>query len=310
MKAKHPSDEFLVTAYDNYIRELSTKDYFTLSKFQTLNYHQAAEASIVKANEPKTTPKDTLQNLSGDKYSRIKEKRAAPAVIAFDSTNYSFYSLSDIILDSVFQSDFKRYKAHSDSVDSAQKVFKSLSEKEQNKVKEEEMKLLDSKKSDKREILVMDPQSLIFSEKSVPDWEKDKAQKEFLFTIRTLCAKNGFKPLMMKGDSVAKLGTDALNEYATYNSYLEQLMYTNRGKNCPSVDFKFLKETNKKRGISCILSTQIYYFKSRQSMNIQNLFIDLNNGNVLLSDIQRSNLLNPAYYTPFLSDFLLAVRQL
>jgi beta-barrel assembly-enhancing protease len=310
LKTNYPDDPFLVTTYNTYVKELSNKSYFNLSKFQALNYHQAATASINKSNELKNAPKDTLENTSGDKYSRIKEKRSVTAIIQFDSTEYALYSLSDIIQDSLFQSDFKRYKSYNDSVDSALKAFNLLSAKEQSRIKNEQIKKQNQtlQASDLKEILIIDPVVSIYSEKKLPDWEIDRAQKNFLLMIRTLCSKNRFVPIIMKADSVAKLGTDALNEYSIYTSYLEQLKFTNEGSDCLPIDFTLVNTYSQKRGVSRILSSQIYYLKDYQSLHQQCAFVDLKTGDVHTSGIKQTKILATENYTPFFTDFFAIIR--
>lgn len=311
LKTKNPEDSFLVSTYDTYVQELSSKTYFNLSKFQPLNYHQAATASIAKMNELKNAPKDTLENVTGDKYSRIKEKRSVAAIIQFDSTDYAIYSLSDIIQDSLFQSDFKRHKAYNDSVNSALKAYNLLNPKEQSKLKNEQSKKQTTLSSpDLKQLLVIDPKVYLFSEKKVPDWETDRAQKNFLLMIRSLCSKNGFIPIIMEADSVAKLGTDAFNEYSIYCSYLEQLKFTNAGKKCLPIDFTLVNDSNRKRGISRILSSQIYYLKDYQSLHLESSFIDLKTQEVLTSGIKQTKIFTSENYTPFFSDFFTLIRTL
>jgi len=312
LKTNYPDDPFLVTTYDNYVRELSSKSYFNLSKLQPLNYHQAATAAIVKANEQKNAPKvkDTLENATGDKYSRIKEKRSVTAIIQFDSTDYASYSLSDIIRDSLFLVDFKRYKASNDSIEAALKAFNLLSPKEQNQIRNEQTKKQASLPLIQKNILVIDPKVMLFSEKTLPDWEIDRAQKNFLLMIRTLCAKNGFVPIIIEADSVAKLGTDALNEYSLYSSYIEQLQFTNEGGSCLPVDATLLHNYEQKRGVSRILSAQIYYLKTYQKLNMQSTFVNLESGDSRTSGIQQNKLLATENYTPFFTDFFILIRAL
>jgi hypothetical protein len=312
LKTNNPDDPFLVTSYNTYVRELSSKSYFNLSKFQALNYHQAAQASITKINEQKNAPKDTVEDVNGDKYSRIKEKRAVITIIQFDSTDFAIYALSDIIQDSLFLSNFRRYKAHNDSVDEALQAYNLLSPKEQSRMKNEQTKKLaqTSISPDLKQILVIDPHVFIFSEKKLPDWEIKRAQESFLLTIQTQCSKNGLVPMIMDADFAARIDTDALNEYSVYLSYLEQLTFTNTGGTSLPVDLALVNDYNKKRGISQILSAQIYYQKASQSMNIQSVFVDLKSGDTHLSAIRQTKILSPENYYSFFNDFFNTIRTL
>jgi beta-barrel assembly-enhancing protease len=87
LKKNYPDDAFIENIYNNYLKELSSTSYFELSKFQKLNYHQAASEALVKKNEPVSpSVKDSVKT-EGDKYSRIREKRETQQItVAFDST--------------------------------------------------------------------------------------------------------------------------------------------------------------------------------------------------------------------------------
>lgn len=308
LKAKYPDDSFLAATYNNYIKELSYKSRFNLSEFQTLNFHQAATAAITKAAEQKNAVKDTLEKPNANKYSRIKEKRSVTAITQFDSTQYALYSLSDIIRDSLFQKDFKKFKAYSDSVNEAEKAYNLLSEKDQNRIQNERLKKQALLTPSFKEVLIINPRATIYSEKKIPDWEIEKGQKSFMNMIRTLCSKNGFVPVFIETDSIVRSGTDALNEYATYLSYFEQLNFTNGGKNCLPIDSKLLNSYNQNRGVSHILLAQVHYLKAYQSLYMESSFVDVKSGESLVSFYKQTKLLSPENYTPFFTDFFSLMR--
>lgn len=311
LKNKYPDDAYFESTYNNYLKELSTTTYFELSKFQKLNYHQAASEALVKKNEPVSTSiKDSVKT-DGDKYSRIREKRETQqTTVAFDSTEYAIYGISDIILDSVFIKTFKALRAKNDSIKEAEKDFFKLTPKEQELAKREMAKKQASAIPTFKDVLLIEPEALIFSEKTVPDWEKEKGQTAFFNFILNTCQKNGFNPVLMQADSISKSGTEALNEYVTYLSYFEQVWYMNDGKPCLPVDTDLIKNYNKKRGISHILSTNVYYAKDYHGLNMEAILIDLDKSNVLLSGTTKSDFLSPSNYTPFFNQFFVLMKNL
>ena len=311
LKKKYPGDTFFETTYNNYLKELSSTSYFELSKFQKLNYHQAASEALVKKTDPVSpSVKDSVKT-EGDKYSRIREKReTVQATVVFDSTEYAIYGLSDIVRDSVFVSTFKSLRAKNDSIKAAEKDFFKLSPKEQELAKREIAKKQATAVPAFKEVLLVEPVALIFSDKSVPDWEKQKGQTAFFNFILNTCKKNGFNPVLMQVDSISKLGTEALNEYVTYLSYFEQVWYMNNGKPCLPVDTELVENFNKKRGISHILSTNVYYAKDYHGLNMEAILIDLNKSDALLSGTTKSDFLSPANYTPFFNQFFVLMKNL
>lgn len=309
LKAKHPHDPFFESTYNSYIRELSDVTYFELSKFQKLNYHQAASEAIRKKSEPSIPSTPDSDSIGGDKYSRIREKREKQQVtVVFDSTEYAIYSISDIIQDSLFLSTFKRYKSINDSVKAAEKAFDLLSPKEQNLAKSELLKKQAVATPRFKDVILIEPEALIFSDKTIPDWEKEKGQSQFLKFILSTCTKNEVNPVLMQADSIAKLGTEALNEYTAYLSYIEQIWYTNGGKTCLPIDLKLIADYSNKRGISHILSTNIFYEKDYQGLNMEALLIDLHSGNALFSGIKQKDLLTSANYAPFFNQFFALMK--
>lgn len=311
LKNKYPDDAYFESTYNNYLKELSTTTYFELSKFQKLNYHQAASEALLKKTEPASTSiKDSVKT-EGDKYSRIREKRETQqTTVAFDSTEYAIYGISDIILDSVFIKTFKALRAKNDSIKEAEKDFFKLTPKEQELAKREMAKKQAAAIPTFKDVLLIEPEALIFSDKTVPDWEKEKGQTAFFNFILNTCQKNGFNPVLMQADSISKLGTEALNEYVTYLSYFEQVWYMNDGKPCLPVDTDLIKNYNTKRGISHILSTNVYYAKDYHGLNMEAILIDLNKSDVLLSGATRSDFLSPSNYTPFFNQFFALMKNL
>lgn len=311
LKNKYPEDPYFASTYNNYLKELSTATYFELSKFQKLNYHQAASEALVKKDEPVSPSiKDSVKT-DGDKYSRIREKRETQQnTVAFDSTEYAIYGISDIIQDSVFVSTFKKLRAKNDSIKQAEKDFFKLTPKEQELAKRETAKKQAAAIPTFKDVLLIEPEALIFSDKTIPDWEKEKGQTAFFNFILNTCQKNGFNPVLIQADSISKLDTEALNEYVTYLSYFEQVWYMNDGKPCPPVDTDLIKNYRQKRGVSHILSTNVYYIKDYHGLNMEAILIDLDKNDVLMSGANKSDFLSPSNYTPFFTQFFVLMKNM
>lgn len=254
LQKANQGDEFLAKIYDRLLETLAYEEDFKLEKFSSTGFHEAASAAALKAE---TAAADTTKSdASKSKYDKIKSKKTSSnSLETFDSTNFAYYAIPDIIADSSFLAIYKGYKAEADSVTDLEDIFADLPYSERKKI----TRMLEIESYDKgadlQKYILVEP-TLEFDKRKTAK-EQEITQEKFETAIIQSNSDVGLD-MTLVSQTNADLNTEIFNERNVYISFLEEAANYGNIELFP-VDYYKLQDLTNARGTSKLVFTTANY---------------------------------------------------
>ena len=256
LQKANQGDEFLAKIYDRLLETLANEEKFKLDKYASTGFHEAASAAILKAE---TTVADTTKTeASKSKYDKIKSKKTTSTSLeVFDSTNFAYYAIPDIIADSSFLAKNKTYKAEADSMTDLEDAFADLPYSERKKL----TRLLEieafDQGADLQKYILVEPTIEFHTSKKKTAEEKETIQQQFETAITGANDDLGLDMTLVSQTGLNE-STDIFNERNVYISFLEEAANYGNIELFP-VDYYKLQDLTNARGTSTLVFTTANY---------------------------------------------------
>ncbi len=254
LKQETKDDKQILAIYNYLLKELSSVNQYKLDNFSKKSFSIAANEAIEKQNKNVVIADTTVNKKVGSKYDKIKSKKNIDNPDNFDSTKFYLYGISDIISDSLFVQDFKKYKDEFDVKEKKQEDFDKLTYKQRNAIEEkEELELLSI---GAHEMIVVEPMVYSYKHGVVDLMKSEKLKHEFSTVIENAADDAGIVAYSIDRDHLEAKGTVVYNERSTLFAFMTQASRDDNFNIFP-VDYEQLEEIKINYGTGKVLFTWI-----------------------------------------------------
>lgn len=261
VKLKFPKDNQIDAIYNVLIKELSEVNTFKLENYSKKTF----TASAIEFNNKKNSTANEIDTVvvkkSESKYDKIKNKKNIENSDNFDTTKYYYYGISDLIIDSNFNSIYKLNKFKEQKKLDEKEAFDKLSNKEKKKIRKKEKASKLNLGID--DLIIVEPMVFSYKKNKLDLIKSEKLKHDFSEVIETAAIDSDLKVYTLDRDHLELKGTDVFNERSVMFSFMEQMSREDNFNLFP-VDFSDLEEIKANYGTSKILFTWVNHeYKSK-----------------------------------------------
>lgn len=243
IKSDLKNDDEINTIYEKLIHELAETSKFDTKKFSKLTFNEAAIGEIKE---------DTVSEESLNKYERIKRKKSNNDPLAFDSTNFYYYSMFDIISDSLFEDQYFAEKNILDKQEEQEEKYNVLSVRERKKFNKEQ----DTEKSTIEEFIMVEPSAVTYKKSKIDYNSSEKMEARYISAINAAQEKLGISIYHIGTSNLIQTGTYGFNEKNVLQNLLFQYIQNDDVDVFP-VDYSALKDIKNNYGTSKVVFTMV-----------------------------------------------------
>lgn len=243
-------DKELELIWKRTVRKLVYDNDFDRSRYSTVSFESARIAFEKTKAESGDTLQVEVEKEKLSKYDRIKKKRDIKEPDNFDTTNYYYYLIPDIINSESFNALFDSYKVEFDQKEKEEAEFNALSRTDQRKVlkkeKEDELKL------GIRELIIVEPTVLSYKQGSADRVKSEKLAHNYYDVIQAVSDDSDLSVYNINKAKLASGGTTAVNERNLLLSMIHQLSNNDDIDPFP-VDYQLLQQLKTNYGTDNVL---------------------------------------------------------
>jgi predicted Zn-dependent protease len=244
---KYPNDKEINAIWERMLILIASTGKFDIDKYAEIRFNDAAENFLRNQNN---TNKEIKTEEHLNKYEKIKNKKNKIDPSVFDSSQFYYYGITDLIKDENFK---KKYYNLSDSINKENIEIEKYNELtiKQKKLIEKE-KYLNRKKI--TEFILVEPNAISYRNGKIDYQSSDKLEKKYTEAINDAGNELGISIYNINNESLVNIGTIGFNERNTLTNFLMQLSNNDKVDILP-VDYQYLKEIENNYGTSKIIFT-------------------------------------------------------
>ncbi len=249
-RSKFPDDLELKALSERTNRALFNSDRFEIDNFYTYNFQVGYEKFMASDSlkEISKSEGDTLvEEKKLSKYDKIKLKKRSPesAPSAFDSTDYYYYMLSDLVKNEIFKTLYTNFKIEKDDEKALEEAYNKMTRSEKlkfNKEKDRKANLVDLSS-----FILVDPAVISYRKGKVDHVESEKMEERVVEGFEYVSEELGLKITTVGRGNLEDLGTEGFNQKSFFTSMLIQSSNA-RGVDIFPVDYSMINSLTKQFG--------------------------------------------------------------
>lgn len=265
----YSNDNEIIAVWNRILKLIASSNKFDLEKYANIPFQKAADNFT--NNQEKTKSSINNENKIDDnrnKYEKIKNKKNKNDPSVFDSSQFYYYGLNDLISDESFKNRFYFIKDSVNKIEIEIEKFNSLNLYEKKKTINE--RYLNRKKI--TEFILVEPDAISYKNGRIDYNSSEKLEKKYNEAILTAGEELGISIYNLNSESLSKIGTIGFNERSFLTNFLMQIS-NNEDADVLPVDYQYLKEIENNYGTSKIVFTVVQHtYKPEISFNALYLF--------------------------------------
>lgn len=248
VKYQLPNDDEINAIYNKLVLLLAQVDKFNIKNYSDLNFQNAASAKVAIVDSIQI--KKELESLN--KYERIKRKKNYNDPTVFDSTKFYYYALTDLVVDSIFNSNYFQLK---DSLDEREEEIEKYNDLSYSERRKYDLEHEDSiAKTSLGDFILVEPSAVSYKKNRIDYDASEKMKDKYEMAINNAGQTLGMTIYTINSGKLAEIGTVGFNERSTLTNLLFQYSQNNDIDVFP-VDYEYLKEIEKNYGTTKIVFT-------------------------------------------------------
>jgi hypothetical protein len=219
IRKQYPNDKEINAIWDRMVKYVASIEKFELASFSKKNYQTAYQESIQKP----VVLVDTLESKEKtSKYDKIKKKKDIEDPSNFDSTNFHFYGISDLLENELFLSSFNKYlKEKQENKDMLAKR-KQMKKNDLNKLIEHEKQ--NRLRIEESNLILVEPMVFRYKGNEIDRVKSEKLEQTFVKSTADIAELLEMNIHVIGSSTANKLGTAGFNEKAVLLNYMGQIM--------------------------------------------------------------------------------------
>lgn len=260
-KKRNPEDKELSLLYDQIVTELASNPNFKREEYSKSGFHQASKDFIALQDSLKNVD-TTLQVVAEEgtkktsKYDRIKRKKDPNVIESFDSTNYCFYGLYDILEDVGFKQQFDQEKEKTRLEEEEETRISKLSLSERKKIRIKQEK--EAAQLGIKELIVVEPTVASYNSLGINNAKSEELESDLSEAIHYVGKEFETGLYDINKRTMEQGGTNAFNERSTIMTYLYQVMVADNDEiSVIPVDYQLMQDVENNYGTTNVLFTLV-----------------------------------------------------
>ena len=240
-------DEELNAIWDRMLKLIASTSKFDFEKYADITFEMAAENYVNNQNKVKTVIQ-IEEHLS--KYEKIKNKKNKNDPSFFDSTQFFYYGITDIIKDEDFKKKYSFIKDSLNKITSEIDKFNELTSAQKKQYEKEKFKV----RKKLHEFILVEPDAISYKNGKIDYTSSEKLEKKYTEAINDAGDVLGISIYNINNESLSKIGTTGFNERSVLTNFLSQITI-NEDVDVLPVDYQYLKEIEQNYGTTKIVFT-------------------------------------------------------
>lgn len=256
-----PEDEMLAEIRKRLTKTLAGSSHFSWSDYSTVDFHTMAQRSAAPPDSLKTALSEEEKPQS--KYDRIKSQKSVNSIERFDSTQFYFYGLGDILSDTAFLDEYHNYKNEYNARKAHEEKLNAMTPKERYEYDREHKGETDNPLAIHLEKTVLTQPVIVDHRKGKPDrYASEKLTMKLSEILENVSQNHGVEINTIDHNDIRLNGTASFNERSTLYGLLEQTARYEDINAFPA-DYMLLKTIRETYGTSDLMYTMVeHHYKA------------------------------------------------
>lgn len=220
-RQKFPNDPELKELSKRTNKSLFTSDRFKLENYQKTDFHTASAKALLKDSIAESKPENVVdENLT--KVEKLKRKKSKISTAKdFDSTEYYYYILSDLLENESFLALQELSQQEIKDKDAAAEAYDRLSKSERKKYNKLQYKK--ENEVDLSEYILIDPAVISYKKGKVNNSKSEQIEEKVIDGFEYISDKLNLKMTLVGKGSLETSGTDGFNDKSFFTAMLIQI---------------------------------------------------------------------------------------
>jgi predicted Zn-dependent protease len=244
-RLKFPNDPELLELSKRTNKSLFTSDKFKLENYQNITFQAASAKALIKD----TVNEVTKENVDDENLTKVQKLKLKKSKIStredFDSTDYYYYILSDLVTNESFLNLQEETQSTLDEIDAKAQAYLKLSRSERSDYNDEKNKKINQ--VDLSEFILVDPAVISYKKGRVDRGGSEKMEERVIDGFQFVSDKLDLKMTSIGKGNLDKTGTEGFNDKSFFTSMLIQVANA-EGVDVFPVDYSRISTITKEYG--------------------------------------------------------------
>ncbi|MGV3632677.1 MAG: M48 family metallopeptidase [Bacteroidota bacterium] len=249
IRKEQPEDVIIQAIWDKMVKTLAENEKFQVDKYSRKTYETALN-EFLSANKKDTVQKTAVNTENLSKYEKIKKQSNPDNVMAFDTSAFYLYAISDLLDYKAFNDKYSTCKDEFDQEKADAEAYDNLSYREKRKRQREEAK--NSDKLGLTSMIYLEPVIFSYNRKGINRIKSEKLQVDYTKSVEEVSAELGMSVKVLSTSNLVNSGTEAFNQRSVLMSYMSELTDNEEIEVFPT-DYSLLLDIKEKNGTSKVM---------------------------------------------------------